>query len=81
MKLIERGYRVADPNDGGTRAQGIVLDIPTRANNTAINAGAAVAELLGLDPITSVTAHDGKFKPVAKARVKDGEPPYKAVAV
>jgi hypothetical protein len=70
---------------GHTLSAGIVVDTATRVNNTAINAGVAVAALYGLDPVKYVTAGKTEeatgLKPILKLKVREGESAYKAIAV
>lgn len=72
--------------DGNTVVgEGYVIDGPTRANNTAVNAGAAIAAALGIDIVAGVrvgkTERSSEFRPALKDKVKDGEARFKAVAV
>lgn len=80
--MSKRFFTVTD-GYGAIVGSGYVIDGPTRANNTAVNAGAAIAEALGIDVVAGVRV--GKiegaceFRPVLKDKVKDGEARFKAV--
>lgn len=84
MSTSKRFFSVVDECDRvvGT---GMVKDGPTRVNNTAVNVGAKLAEILGLIPEDAVrigrTEGGVEMKPARKDRVKDGEQPFKAVAL
>ena len=80
----KRFFTVTD-TFGATVGSGFIIDGPTRANNTAVNVGAAIAHALNLNPTTSVrvgkTEGAAEFRAAAKDKVKDGEGQFKAVAV
>ena len=84
MSTSKRFFHVInDQND--VVGSGMVKDYPTKVNNTAVNVGAKLAEILGLNPEQAVrigrTEFGVEMKPARKDRVKDGEQPFKAVAL
>lgn len=84
MSTSKRFYHVVD-DQNDVVGSGMVKDYPTKVNNTAVNVGAKLAEILGLNPEQAVrigrTEGGVEMKPARKDRVKDGEQPFKAVAL
>lgn len=80
----KRFFKVEDDR-GNIIAAGHVYGTPTGVNNTAINAGVAIAALYGYDPVKFVTAGKTEaatgLKPILKLKVREGESAYKAIAV